>query len=198
MKNLNEMTDEQLAVLYIGGNNAAFDILLERTKDGLFSYILYIVHNEDLANDIFQETFTKAIMSLQKGRYVPSGRFCSWLIRIAHNIIMDSYRHVKNLTTVDANPENDLSNLDSEELIGASREVVMSHEQILVDVKRIVEFLPPKQREVVRMRFFQNLSYKEIAETAGVSINTALGRMRYAIMNMRKLAKENNVQLFLE
>lgn len=198
MVNITEMTDEQLAVRYIEGDNDAFDLLLERTKDGLFNYILYVVRQEDIANDVFQDTFVKALVSLQQGRYNPSGKFGAWLVRIAHNVIMDNYRHIRMTPTVDANPDNDLSNLSVESLIGVSRETQISNRQVLADVKRIMEFLPAKQREVVYMRYYQDLSFKEIAEATGVSINTSLGRMRYAVMNMRKLAKQHNVSLNLD
>lgn len=198
MVNITEMTDEQLAVRYIEGDNDAFDLLLERTKDGLFNYILYVVRQEDIANDVFQDTFVKALVSLQQGRYNPSGKFGAWLVRIAHNVIMDNYRHIRMTPTVDANPDNDLSNLSVESLIGVSRETQISNRQVLADVKRIMDFLPVKQREVVYMRYYQDLSFKEIAEATGVSINTSLGRMRYAVMNMRKLAKQHNVSLNLD
>lgn len=198
MVNITEMTDEQLAVRYIEGDNDAFDLLLERTKDGLFNYILYVVRQEDIANDVFQDTFVKALVCLQQGRYNPSGKFAAWLVRIAHNVIMDNYRHIRMTPTVDANPDNDLSNLSVESLIGVSRETQISNRQVLADVKRIMEFLPAKQREVVYMRYYQDLSFKEIAEATGVSINTSLGRMRYAVMNMRKLAKQHNVSLNLD
>lgn len=198
MKNLKEMTDEELAMAYINGSNAAFDLLLQRTKNGVFSYILVIVHNEEVANDIFQETYIKAIAYMQKGRYSATGKFSAWLIRIAHNVIMDAYRRQKHIYTVDQGEYNDLSNLTNDSVMGMSRESECVNEQILEDVKRLMNFLPLPQREVVFMRFFQDLSFKEIAESTGVSINTALGRMRYAIMNMRKMAKLNDMQLCIE
>lgn len=198
MRNLTEMTDEQLAIMYMEGSNAAFDLLLQRTKNGVFSYILFIVHDQELANDLFQETFVKAINYMQRGRYTTSGKFNAWLIRIAHNVIMDNYRHTKQHTLVENGEENDLSNISNENVMDLSRESIFVNEQIYADVKRIMEFLPVSQREVVFMRFYQDLSFKEIAETTGVSINTALGRMRYAIMNMRKLARRNNMHLDIE
>lgn len=198
MKNLTEMTNEELAIAYSEGNNAAFDILLQRTKDGVFSYIIYIVHNQELANDLFQETFVKAIGYLKSGRYSVTGKLNAWLIRIAHNVIMDSYRHTKMSNIIDNGEDNDLSNISSENILHMSRETEFVNEQILEDVKHIMNFLPDTQREVVFMRYFQDLSFKEIAEATGVSINTALGRMRYAILNMRRLAKNNKMILNLE
>lgn len=198
MKNLTEMTDEELAIAYMNGDNAAFDLLLQRTKNGLFSYILFIVHDPEMANDLFQETFMKAITYMQRGKYSTSGKFNAWLIRIAHNAIMDNYRRLRNQNTVDNGEDNDLSNLASDDVLDISRESEYVNEQVLADVQHIMEFLPIPQREVVYMRFFQDLSFKEIAETTGVSINTALGRMRYALINMRKLARANNIQLSME
>lgn len=198
MKNLTEMTDEELAIAYMNGDNVAFDLLLQRTKNGLFSYILFIVHDPEQANDLFQETFMKAITYMQSGRYSTSGKFNAWLVRIAHNTIMDNYRRLRNQYTVDNGEDNDLSNLASDNVLDISRESEFVNQQVLADVQNIMNFLPINQREVVYMRYFQNLSFKEIAETTGVSINTALGRMRYAIMNMRKLARINKIQLSME
>lgn len=198
MKNLTEMTDEELAVNYMQGDNASFDLLLQRTKNGVFSYILFIVHDQELANDLFQETFVKAIVYMQRGRYTTTGKFNAWLIRIAHNVIMDTYRRSKQHNTIESGENNDLSNISNENVMDLSRESIFVNEQVHADVKKIMEFLPLPQREVVFMRYYQNLSFKEIAETTGVSINTALGRMRYAIMNMRKMARKNNMHLDME
>lgn len=192
------MTNEELAIAYSSGSNEAFDLLLQRTKDGVFSYIIFIVHNQEQANDLFQETYVKAISYLKSGRYSVTGKLNAWLIRIAHNVIMDSYRHSKQTNIIDNGEENDLSNISSDNVLDLSRESEFVNEQILEDVKHIMNFLPATQREVVFMRYFQDLSFKEIAEATGVSINTALGRMRYAIINMRKLAKNNNMMLCME
>lgn len=198
MKKFANLTDEELAMMYIEGSNAAFDELLHRTKNGVFSYILFIVHDQELANDLFQETFVKAISYMQRGRYKTTGKFNAWLIRIAHNIIMDTYRRRKQENTVENGENNDLSRIASESQLDISREAVFVNEQVFEDVKHIMNFLPVVQREVVFMRYYQNLSFKEIAESTGVSINTALGRMRYAIMNMRKLARKNDMHLQME
>ena len=198
MKDFEGMSNEMLALLYVGGNNKAFDELLERTQSKLFAYIMFVVRNEDVANDIFQETFVKVITRLQEGRYTDSGKFTFWLTRIAHNAIMDWYRAQKSDRIVDLADENDLSNLSGETVQDSFRENEMVNDQVMQDVRKLMEALPAAQREVVFMRFYQQLSFKEIAEVTGVSINTSLGRMRYALMNLRKMAKENQMELALQ
>ena len=198
MDNLKGMTDEELALSYVGGNNKAFDLLLSRTQSKLFSYILFVVHDHDRANDVFQETFVKVITKLHQGKYVNSGKFSAWLMRIAHNVIMDWYRDHRTENIVEPNEENDLSNISSRELMEANVENQYVNAQVMNDVTRMMNQLPPTQREVVYMRFYQDMSFKEIAETTGVSINTSLGRMRYAVMNMRKMAREHQITLQLE
>ena len=198
MDNLKGMTDEELALSYVGGNNKAFDLLLSRTQSKLFSYILFVVHDHDRANDVFQETFVKVITKLHQGKYVNSGKFSAWLMRIAHNVIMDWYRDHRTENIVEPNEENDLSNISSRDLMEANVENQYVNTQVMNDVTRMMNQLPPTQREVVYMRFYQDMSFKEIAEATGVSINTSLGRMRYALINMRRLAKEHDLQLNLE
>ena len=198
MEYLNEMTDEQLALSYISGNNRAFDLLLSRTQSKLFTYIMFVVRDHDVANDIFQETYMKVIVKLQQGKYTNSGKFSFWLMRIAHNVIMDSFRQMKSERIVEPTEDNDLSNLSSEELMDINRENEYVNTQVLSDVRHIMQALPAAQREVVYMRFYQELSFKEIAEMTGVSINTSLGRMRYALINMRRMAKQHSMQLSLE
>lgn len=197
MKNLNEMTDEELAVSYIEGNNRAFDLLLSNNQRKVFMYILFVVRNRDVANDVFQDTFVKVITQLQQKRYVPNGKFNAWVMRIAHNEIMDWYRNQRSGKIVEAPKDNDLSNVGGNDLTLSSIESQYVNSQVLADVKKMMEQLPASQREVVYMRFYQDMSFKEIAETTGVSINTSLGRMRYAILNLRRMAKENDVQLQL-
>lgn len=197
MKNLNDMTDEQLALSYIDGNNRAFDLLLSRNQSKLYSYIFFVVHNRDIADDVFQETFVKVITKLQEGKYTTSGRFSAWLMRIAHNVIMDWYREQRQDRIVEPSADNDLSNLTGNDLFESNIENHFINSQVMDDVRRIMESLPAPQREVVYMRYYQQMSFKEISETTNVSINTALGRMRYAIMNMRRLAKQHNVSLQL-
>ena len=191
------MTDEQLALAYVQGNNKAFDELLKRNQSKVFSYIMFVVRNQDVANDLFQDTFMKVITRLQQGKYTDSGKFSAWVMRIAHNMIMDWYRQQKAEPIVSAPEDNDLSRLGSPSLSDASIESMYVNEQVLRDVRAMMNMLPPLQREVVFMRFYQGLSFKEIAETTGVSINTALGRMRYALLNMRKMARKHDITLQL-
>lgn len=192
------MTDEELALSYVDGNNRAFDLLLSRNQSKLFSYILYVVRDRETAEDVFQETFVKVITKLQEGRYTNSGKFSAWVMRIAHNVIMDWFRDQQMSRVVEANPDNDLSNLGSGDgLLESNIEMVFVNSQVLADVQVLMNQLPAAQREVVFMRYFQQLSFKEIAEATEVSINTALGRMRYALMNMRRMAREHHIQLDL-
>lgn len=198
MNILNKMTDEELALSYIGGSVEAFDLLLERNKAKLFSYILFVVRDREKADDIFQDTFVKVIMKMQEGKYSPTGKFSAWLIRIAHNVIMDLYRSQRNEHVVEANADNDLSNIRTTDLLDSNIENMHIREEVSGDVRRMMEMLPEAQREVVFMRFYQELSFKEIAEVTNVSINTSLGRMRYAILNLRKMAKTNNITLMFD
>ena len=171
--------------------------MLARNQSKLFSYILFVVRNEDVANDIFQETFVKIITRLQEGKYVPSGKFGAWIMRIAHNVIMDWYRSQKADKIVEATRNNDLSNIGGDDMQIGNIENQFITSQTLSDIKRMMNLLPPSQREVVFMRFYQEMSFKEIAQTTGVSINTSLGRMRYALLNLRKMVREHKVSLQL-
>lgn len=198
MSTFKEMTDEELALLYVNGNNKAFDELLSRTQDKIFTYITYMVKDEDMANDLFQETFIKAITKLQNGLYTDSGKFVFWVMRIAHNVIIDRYREIKGEHIIEPTKDNDLENLRGASVLDTYRESEMVNEQVKKDVKRLMNALPQTQREVVYMRFFQQMSFKEIAEETGVSINTSLGRMRYALINLRKLTRQHHVNLNLE
>ena len=194
MKNLSQLADDELVKLYENGNNAAFEVILSRYKSRVYTYIFLIVRNKELSEDIFQEAFIKAIATIQQGRYVESGRFLGWINRIAHNLIIDHFRREKNENTFSTDGlEYDFVN--NSKYSEKSFEDVINNEQVLQDVVHLVNFLPASQQEVVRMRYFEDLSFKEIADKTNVSINTALGRMRYALMNMRRIASENNVQL---
>lgn len=195
MKNLNVMTDEELAMDYVNGNNRAFDELLFRHQSKLFSYILFVVRDREIADDLFQETFVKVITKLQEGKYSPSGKFSAWMMRIAHNVIMDLYRGLKVQKIVDTSADNDLSNISTNDFYSIDIESQYVNAQVLKDVKKLMNFLPASQREVVYMRYYQQLSFKEIAEMTNVSINTSLGRMRYAILNLRRMVKENEITL---
>ena len=193
MKNLAVMTDEELALSYVNGDNRAFDELLLRNQSKIFSYILFVVRDRDTADDVFQETFVKVVVKLQQGKYVPSGKFSAWVLRIAHNVIMDLYRGQKSQKIIDAVDDNDLSNIAGNDLIIGNVESQFVNTQVMSDVRKMMNLLPTTQREVVYMRYFQQMSFKEIADTTNVSINTSLGRMRYAILNLRKLATEKNL-----
>lgn len=194
MENLNLMTDEELAIMYVDGDNKAFDLLLSRNQEKLFTYILFVVRDREMANDMFQETFFKVVSRLQQGKYIANGKFSAWLMRIAHNVIMDWYRQQRAQNIVDAPKENDLSNVGST-LLESSHEGELVNNQVMEDVRRMMSHLPASQREVVFMRFYQQMSFKEIAEATGVSINTALGRMRYAILNLRRMTREHQLTL---
>lgn len=192
------MTDEELALAYIDGNNRAFDELLSRNQEKIFSYIMFLVKDEDLANDLFQETFLKVITKLQNHQYSDSGKFLWWLTRIAHNVVIDHYRDLKGDKVVEVGRENDLSNLRHASVLDSNRENEMNNEQVLKDVRHLMNTLPEVQRDVVYMRYFEELSFKEIAKKTNVSINTSLGRMRYALINLRKLTRQYDVNLNLE
>ena len=198
MSTIKSMSDEQLALAYIDGNNKAFDELLSRNQDKVFTYIMCVVKNEDLANDLFQETFLKVITKLQNRKYSDTGKFFYWIVRIAHNVIIDYYREQKNDKSVDVSKENDLSLLKSSVILGDDYETELLNNQTKEDVVFLMNLLPELQRDVVYMRYFRNMSFKEISEETHVSINTSLGRMRYALMNMRKLSREYNINLYLE
>ena len=194
MRNIKKLTDEQLVCEYANGNNEAFDTLLIRYKQRLFSYIFQMVRDRDLADDIFQETFITAITTIRQGRYSDMGKFSAWLYRIARNLAVDSFRAEKGENVVSAD-DADYDVLNRRELAEDTIEDVMVDLQIEEDLRRLVDRLPDVQRQVLEMRYYQDLSFKEIAEITGVSINTALGRMRYAILNLRRMAKENRVCL---
>ncbi|MCF0202215.1 MAG: sigma-70 family RNA polymerase sigma factor [Bacteroidaceae bacterium] len=193
-RTLNSFTNEELALAYSQGNNAAFDLLLDRVKDEVFSFILVIVRNKELADDIFQDTFIKIIVRLQEGRYTDDGSFLAWAIRIARNSILDVFRRQKTENIINSNYGDDMSRF-SQSLFDRSAEHDIVSSQVLSDAKKLMMQLPKSQREVVYMRCYQDIPFKEIAEITGVSINTALGRMRYGIINMRRMAKHHHVVL---
>lgn len=197
MNSMNQFADEELVRLYQTGNDQAFEILLLRYKSKVYTYIYLIVRNRELAEDVFQDTFIKAIATIQQGRYVESGKFLAWINRIAHNLIIDHFRREKNENTFSADAV-DYDIVNDAKLSEKSIEDTISNEQVLLDVVQLIELLPASQQHVVRMRYFEDLSFKEIAEKSNVSINTALGRMRYALLNMRRIASEKNVYLELK
>ena len=196
MNRFESMTDETLVTMYAQGNNSAFDVLLNRYKSSIHSYIYFIVRNKDLAEDIFQETFVKVIITIKQGRYTDNGKFKAWITRIAHNLIIDYFRQERSENTI-SNDDVEVDLFNNSKLCDSTVEDAMIRGQVLSDVKKLVKHLPDNQREVLEMRHSQDLSFKEIADLTGVSINTALGRMRYAILNMRKMAEEHNMELSL-
>ena len=194
MMQLKQMTDDELVAAYANGDNAAFDVLLNRHKSGVFSYIYFVVRNRELTEDIFQETFVKAIMTIKQGRYTDEGKFRPWINRIAHNLIIDHYRQEKNEQTI-SNDDYEFDLLNNIKIADGSIEDAIVRDQITSDVQHLIKFLPENQREVLQLRYYQDFSFQEIAEMTGVSINTALGRMRYAILNMRRMVNEKQIIL---
>lgn len=194
MCNLTKLTDEQLVAAYAEGDNLAFDTLLMRYRQRLFSYIFQMVRDRDLADDIFQETFIKAITTIRQGRYNDMGKFSAWLYRIARNLVVDTFRSEKAECAISTD-DVDYNLLNRKDLAEDNIEDALVDIQIEQDLHRLVSLLPDEQRTVVDMRFYRDLSFKEIAEQTGVSINTALGRMRYAILNLRRMAKQKDVCL---
>lgn len=190
------MTDQELVISYADGNDYAFDILLNRYKKSLYTYISFTVRDEGLAKDIFQETLFKAITTIRQGRYEDSGKFKAWLTRIAHNLMIDYFRQRKNENTV-SNDDFEFDLFNNPSLCEETIEMELVRRQVLSDVKKLVGFLPVEQREVLVMRYYRDLSFKQIADVTGVSINTALGRMRYAILNLRRLVSDHKMILTL-
>lgn len=190
----NALNDNELVQQFIEGDQASLEILIHRHKSRVYSYILLIVKNHELAEDVFQETFIKVIRSLKRGKYVENGKFVSWVLRIAHNLIIDHFRKEKLQGTV----SNDSIEMDIFNSTKFAEDTVEDHiinNQILSEVKELVKELPEDQQQVIYMRHYMGLSFREIADQTGVSINTALGRMRYALINLRKLIRKKNLCL---
>lgn len=187
MDSKNRMTDDALVKAYIGGDAEAFDCLLARHQDRLFQHISYAVHDEDLANDIFQETFVKVILSLRKGNYVEQGQFFAWLSRIAHNLVLDHFKTQRGQCSYDEDGQ-EFADETTSQLACVGREEEMIRMESIEMVQKWITLLPDEQREVVKMRFYQEIPFKEIAEKTGVGISTSLARMRYALLNLRKMA----------
>ena len=196
MNSLKSLADNVLVEMYSKGNDKAFDELLTRYQSKLYGYIYFIVRNVTLAEDLFQETFMKVITTIRQGNYSESGRFGAWLTRIAHNLIIDYFRQDKSENTV-SNDESEVDLFNDVDLSDDDVETKLVNSQVLSDVRRLLCARPSSQREVVYMRFYQDLSFREIADLTGVSINTALGRMRYALINIRRLADEKGISLTL-
>lgn len=192
MEFLKSLTDEELVQLYAEGNNEAFDILLLRHKKRVYTYIYNTVKDNTIADDIFQETFIKAITTIKRGKYTEKGKFASWILRISHNLTIDYFRKEKNENTI-SNEEYGVDLLNNIKLYDTDIQEYSEKEQTLNDLVALIELLPDCQKEVLKMRIFEDVSFKDIADKTDVSINTALGRMRYAVMNMKRLAKEHNI-----
>ena len=189
-----ELSDNELVNRFLSGESQAAEELIRRYKNKVFTYIYFNVKNQHLAEDLFQETFIKVIKSFQDRKYQDNGRLLSWIIRIAHNLIIDHYRRSKQLNTC-SNDDYEMDMFNSPKYSEENIEQVMVTDQIYSDIRRLVEQLPEDQKEIILLRHYGGLSFKEIAEQTNVSINTALGRMRYAIMNMRKLIKQYDINL---
>ncbi|MGE5395759.1 MAG: RNA polymerase sigma factor [Candidatus Saccharibacteria bacterium] len=189
-----DLSDNSLVKQFVDGDKTAIEILISRHKKRVFTYILLTVKNHHLAEDIFQDTFIKVIRSLKTGKYVENGKFISWVLRISHNLVIDHFRKEKLLATTSNDDTNgDLFN--SPKYSDENIEDKLVYEQITSDVRLLIEELPDDQKQVIMMRHFQGLSFKEIADLTDVSINTALGRMRYALINLRKLIEKKNLSL---
>ena len=187
-------TDHELVQEFVSGINSSIEVLIHRHKSRVYTYILLLVKNEQLAEDIFQDAFIKVIHSLKEGKYKDSGRFVAWVIRIAHNLVIDHFRKEKQMSTI-SNDNCDLDILNNKKLADKNIEDVLINEQIHEYLKILIDRLPEDQRQVIILRHYTGLSFKEIAGQTNVSINTALGRMRYALINLRKLIREHNVSL---
>ena len=195
MKQLRELADEQLVSLFQKGNNNAFDILLKRYESKVFSYLLCSVKNQELAEDLFQDVFVKMVVRIKNRQYTENGKFSSWMMRIVHNHLIDYYRTCPaELILSNDQSEVDLFN-NADIAINENREQELIDQQTLVEVRELISLLPDPQREVLLMRVYDELSFKEIAEKTNCSINTALGRMRYAILNLRHMAYERGINM---
>ncbi|MGE0088657.1 MAG: RNA polymerase sigma factor [Bacteroidales bacterium] len=187
-------SDHELVKRFIDGEQSSFELLIKRHKDKVYTYIFLMVKNGQLAEDIFQETFIKVIKSLHEGRYQENGKFISWVVRIAHNLIIDHFRKEKQMKMLSCD-EHEKVILNSTRFSDATIEDSIIQEQITTDVRKMVDLLPDEQKEVIIMRHYLDLSFKEIADQTNVSINTALGRMRYALINLRKIMEEKKLSL---
>ena len=195
MKQLRELADEQLVSLYQEGNNSAFDTLLKRYQQRVFSYLLYSVKNQELAEDLFQDVFMKMVVRIKSGQYAENGKFSSWMMRIVHNHLIDYYRTSPNAIIL-SNDESEVDLFNNADIaVNENREKEMIDQQTLREIKGLIAMLPDPHREVLLMRVKDELSFKEIAEKTNCSINTALGRMRYAILNLRQMAYERGISL---
>jgi len=187
------LSDQELVANYLNGDNKSFEILLERHKSKVFAFIMSKVKNRDFAEDIFQDTFIKVINSLQKGKYNEEGKFLPWMMRISHNLVIDYFR--KNSKMKSIRSTDDFNIFDIINNGNRSQEEEMIRKRVHTDLNMLIKDLPNDQMEVLKMRYFDDMSFKQISKKTGVSINTSLGRMRYALINLRKLAEQKNIDL---
>ena len=189
-------TDYELVQEFIGGSQSGIEILIKRHKNRVYTYIMLMVKNGQLAEDIFQDTFIKVIHSLKAGKYKDNGRFLSWVIRIAHNLVIDHFRKEKQMNML-SNDDTVVDLFNNRKLADKNVEENLIYDQVCTDIRALIEKLPDDQKEVILLRHYGDLSFKEIADQTGVSINTALGRMRYALINLRKLIQKHDINLTL-
>lgn len=190
-----QLTDNELITRYREGDTACFEVLLERYQAKVYGYIFSVVKDKETADDIFQDTFYKVIVTINSDQYKDENKFIHWVMRIAHNLIVDHFRRNNKMPLVPNRPESDV--LDNLKLPDENAEHVIMRKQTSQNIRKLVRMLPPEQRRVVILRHYGKCDFKDIAARTGVSINTALGRMRYAIINLRRLAKENNMYIEL-
>ncbi len=188
------ISDKELIRQYLDGDHNALEQLIEKHQNRVFAYILMVVKDKDLSEDIFQDTFIKVVNTLRSGSYKEEGKFLQWVMRIAHNLIIDHFRKEKRIPVMENNFD-DFDIFDTLSLKDPSAEEKLVNEQIRKDVRNLIEYLPEEQKQVLKMRHYANMSFKDIAEQTDVSINTALGRMRYALINLRKLISDKNMIL---
>jgi len=188
------VSDQELISRYLSGEQSSLEQLINRHQNRVFAYILMVVKDKHLADDIFQDTFIKVVNTLRSGTYKEEGKFIQWVMRIAHNLIIDHFRKAKRIPVVE-NKNDDFDIFGSIRLTEDSIEDRMIIEQIHEDVRKLIEYLPAEQKEVLMMRHYSGMSFKDIAEQTDVSINTALGRMRYALINLRKLIDKKEIVL---
>ncbi|MCF8219157.1 MAG: sigma-70 family RNA polymerase sigma factor [Bacteroidales bacterium] len=189
----NHLSDQDLVRQYLDGNQSALGTIIQKHKNKVFGYILMMVKDKDLAEDIFQDTFIKVVKKLQSGSYKEEGKLLQWIMRIAHNLVIDHFRQSKRVSMARGTDDYDI--FDTIDMMEESVEDQMITSQIHKDVRKLIQYLPEEQKRVLIMRHYGNMSFKEIAQTTDVSINTALGRMRYALINLRKLIEDNNLVL---
>ena len=192
---LSNLPDQELVKKYINGDNFSFEILLNRHKNRVFAFIMSKIKNKDISEDIFQDTYVKVVNSLQKGKYNEEGKFLPWVMRIAHNLVIDYFRKQKKMHMIRSNSEFDIFDVIKDNEINIDEKLIK--DQVFYDLKSLIELLPVDQKEVLKMRYFEELSFKKIAQIIDVSINTALGRMRYALINLRALSQKHHIDLHI-